>query len=159
MTEEHTLVHPYTWDAIAALALSFSMPARRVLLAALRGYLFDKESPRFLARAQDEQICGSFCEEYEDAYNVDTEEAERQIRQGCAELLDTRLVHTEPGRPDEEVQSSLISECTMASGASGLMFNFRLSPTLSLMARHLDAFLYVEEWKERSTRYKAINHQ
>lgn len=134
------------WHALQNLILRSSLPARRVLLAALKNHLGRREGEP----SSDYCFCGSCAEEYGKLFHVDPEEAVRQIRQGCADILDTLLAYAAPGSPDEEIRSLVACECTFAGSGAGLRFRFHLAPAIARSARPLAAALSVEEVKAAS---------
>ncbi len=153
MTEELPNTQEDKWDALQNLVLRLSMPARRVMLAALKNYIFSQENGRILSGTEDFHLCGSYAEEYGKLFNVDPEEAVRQIRQGCADVLDTLLVYSTPGSPEKEVRETrarIVNECGFAGSGAGWMFSFHLAPTIARMVRPLAAALSVEERNQQS---------
>ncbi|MBT9448746.1 hypothetical protein ICN84_01505 [Akkermansia glycaniphila] len=150
MTEELPNTQEDKWDALQNLVLRLSRPARRVMLAALKNYIFSQENGRILSGTEDFHLCGSYAEEYGKLFDVEPQEAVRQIRQGCADVLDSLLVYAAPGKPEREVRGRIVSECAFAGSGAGWMFSFHLAPTIARTARPLAAALSVEERNQQS---------
>lgn len=126
-----------------------SVPARRVLMAALTQYLnpYFEQFKKNLPDSKEDFRCGFKMEAYSETFKVDAERAVQEIEQGCTELFDYSMEYTQGGLFELEHRDRLISHYSRA--AKEKVYLLTLAPHLASRAIPLLMCLSLLEGKDR----------